>query len=333
MEYFFRFEYPWLVAVFLALSIVVGIIYYFFKKPIIYRFPLVSELVASPHYKKIPFYRRYTKNILRFLTLLVLALLVGKPQWVQVDSKVRTEGIDIMLVLDVSGSMQCFDDLKDRRSRFEVAKAEATRFIEKRINDAIGLILFGKVAITRIPRTVDKMMLKETLNALELGQIDPEGTVLSIALSMAVKRLKDSQAKSKIIIMLTDGEPTPGIDIPADIPINMAKKLGIKVYTIGVGDEHGGLWHDPLFGIRPMGFKLNTGLLNAIAQQTGGQFFLAKKPDDLKKIYNYIDALEKTEYEMPIFTNYWELVLPFSVCVLILLLLELLFSTIIWFAL
>jgi Ca-activated chloride channel homolog len=250
---------------------------------------------------------------------------------VNVQSKIHAEGIDIMMVLDASGSMQCFDDVHDQRMRFEVAKKEAIRFIDKRENDPIGLVIFGKDALSRCPLTLDKTIVKTIINELNLGDINPDGTVLSIAMSMAAKRLKDSKAKSKIMIVLTDGEPTPGIDIEPQIAVDLAKKLGIKIYTIGIGDEHGGLWKDPLFGVRSMGFKLNTKLLHAIAVQTGGKFFLAKKPDELKHIYDIIDSLEKTDYEMPIFTHYTDLVLPMLFIILAFLCMELMATSFIWF--
>lgn len=331
VEYFFRFANPWLVFVGLVAVMIFGIIRYFFTKPVILNYSLTSSLKKEGYELNRLF--EHVPYIIRLLTLIVLALLLGQPQFVNVKSKRHVDGIDIMMVLDVSGSMQCFDDLRDRRKRFEVAKEEAIRFIKKRDDDQIGLVLFGKDVISRCPLTLDKNILQEILEKLELGTIDPDGTVLCMAISMAAKRLKDSKAKSKIMIVLTDGEPTPGLDVKPEIAIALAKKLGIKIYTIGVGGEHGGLWHDPIFGIRQMGFKLNKELLNALAHHTDGNFFLAQKPDDMKKIYDTIDSLEKSEYEVPIFTHYTELVIPFIIFALMLFFLELILTSFVWFRL
>lgn len=329
MDYFFQFAHPW-VAFVLLVSVCIGaLIKLFWYKPIKFRYSLAGAIGKTNHsvgnaFKWVPF-------LLRLSLLAVLGLLIARPQWINSNSKVHVEGVDIMVVLDASGSMQCFDDVQDQRPRFEVAKKEAIRFIEKRQNDPIGLVLFGKDAISRCPLTLDKNILKEIVDNLKLGDINPDGTVLSIGLSMAVKRLKDSKAKSKIIVLLTDGEPTPGLDIEPQIAVDLAKKLGIKIYTIGIGGEHGGLWKDPLFGIRQMGFRLNSQLLQAIAQQTGGQFFLATKPDDMKRIYDTIDTLETTEYEAPIFTSVLDLIIPFALGAFVLLLLELFITSFVWF--
>lgn len=135
------------------------------------------------------------------------------------------------------------------------------------------------------------------------------------------------------MIVLTDGEPTPGLDINHEDAIALAKKCGIKIYTIGIGGEHGGLWHDPLFGIRPMGFRLNKALLEYFARQTGGKFYMAQHPDDLKTIYEEIDRLEKTQREEPIYTQYVELIAPLCMLIVLCLLAELIATTFIWFCL
>jgi len=329
VDYFFRFAHPWLAIALVLVVCIAALVKNFWQKPIKFRYSLTSAIgktnkSVNNAFKWVPF-------TLRLSLLSLLGLLVARPQWVNSNSKVSVDGVDIMVVLDASGSMQCFDDVHDQRSRFEVAKAEAIRFIKKRENDPIGLVLFGKDAISRCPLTLDKNILTEIVDKLEIGDINPDGTVLSIALSMAIRRLKDSHAKSKIIILLTDGEPTPGLDIEPQRAVDLAKKLDIKIYTIGIGGEHGGLWKDPLFGVRQMGFRLNTQLLQAIAQQTGGRFFLATKPEDMKLIYDTIDSLETTEYETPIFTNIVDLIVPFGLAACVLLLLELLLTSFVWF--
>jgi Ca-activated chloride channel family protein len=328
VDYFFHFAHPWIALGGAFAAIIISLLRLKLHKPITYRYSLVGMLkkegyTISSYYRWIPF-------VLRLCSLIMLGLLIGRPQLVNIKSKVHIEGLDIMLIIDASGSMQCFDDVGDRRPRFDVAKQEAIRFIEKRDNDQIGLIIFGKDAISRCPLTLDRHILKGIIHDLKLGDIDPDGTVLSIAMSMGVNRLKNSKAKSKIIIMLTDGEPTVGLDIEPRVAVQLAKKCGIKVYTIGVGGEHGGLWYDPLFGMRAMGFRLNKQLLQTVAQETGGQFFLAQNPDDVRRIYDTIDALEKTEYETTIFSNYIDLVFPFIAVICILLLFEAILAAFVW---
>lgn len=331
MEYLFRFAYPWIGACFLILVIISIFLSRFTRKPIIFNYSLTQHLADRQHYAS-----QWPQRIgwlLRLLSLASLAALIARPQLVDSKSKINKEGHEIYFVFDVSGSMQCFDDLHDTRTRFEVAKHEALRFIEKRDDDQLGLVLFGAASMTRCPLTADKKILKEIIEQLNLGEINPDGTVLSVAVSMAVQRLSNSKAKNKIIILLTDGEPTPGLDIDPQLPIDLAKKFGIKIYAIGIGDEHGGMLINPMFNmVQTMGFRLNKQLLERFASQTGGQFFHAKKPDDLRKIYAVIDALEKTEYETTIFSRYHELCMPFVTIAGLSLLVELIITTFIWFA-
>src|SRR5688572_24447472 len=168
-------------------------------KTVVYRYSLGHSLkkknITTYFHKKVLYG-------LRFLTLFLLALAVAQWQIVDSRSKVPISGIDIVLVLDVSGSMQFRDYEDDERSRFDVAKAEAIRFIEKRLSDALGLVLFGKDAVSRCPITFDKQMLKEVVDELKLGVIDSDGTMLITGIITAANRLKHSQSKSKVMIVL-----------------------------------------------------------------------------------------------------------------------------------
>lgn len=329
MDYFFRLAHPVVALTLVIGSLVIALLRFYFRKPVAYRYPLVGSLkkVSLPTQSL----TKHAPLALRLSSLVLLAVLIGRPQLVDVKSNVNVEGIDIMLVLDASGSMQCFDDLKDQRSRFTVAKQEAIRFVEKRENDPIGLVIFGRDAISRCPLTLDKNILKEIIADLELGDINPDGTVLSTAIAMAANRLKTSKAKSTVMILLTDGAPTPGMDMDPKTALDLAKKLGIKIYTVGIGGDHGGLLRDQFNSIRSMGFGLNKQLLSFIAQETGGKFFLAKSPDDMKRIYDTIDTLEKTEIETNIFSKYYDLVVPFVIIIFLLLLLELFVTSTLWF--
>lgn len=262
-----------------------------------------------------------------------MVLLVGKPQFVDSKSKVTVDGIDIMLALDVSGSMRCFDDLRDQRTRLEVAKKEALSFIDKRQNDAIGLVIFGRYAIVRCPLTLDKLILKEIVDDLEIGQpsVDmQQETKLSQGLITAIRRLQKSKSRSKIVVLLTDGSPSPG-DLNSEDAIKIAQELGIKVYTIGIGSDKGVYINDPTWGIRQVDTPINKKLLQAIAKQTGGTFFEAKKPEDLKKIYGQIDQLEKQSYETQVYQKYSDYFMPIVWLVIGLLLFELFMATFVWF--
>jgi len=300
-----------------------------FHKPILYKFPLVHFLhqqgITSKHpYKKILFF-------LRAVALFVLALLVGKPQLVDVRSKVTVEGIDIMLVLDVSGSMDAQDFRNDPRSRVEIAKEEAIRFVNKRDNDAIGLVIFAQEAMSRVPLTLDKTLLKKVINDLAIGVINPEGTVLATALVSAANRLKTSTAKSKIIILLTDGAPSDN-DLKPGIALEVAKKLGIKIYTVGIGSSENQVHMHPLLGPL-MRNGVNKPLLIKLAHETGGRFFEAKNKEDMRNIYDTIDSLEKVQYETNIFNKYYDIFIPFLWLIIAFILLEIFLSSSIWFSL
>jgi len=283
-----------------------------------------NNLTTHPYHKKILF-------LLRSFVLCGLLFLIMRPVWVDEHSKINIEGIDIILAIDVSESMNIFDDLKDHRPRIEVAKAEAIRFIEKRVDDPMGLVIFGKEAISRCPLTLDKSILKELVGNLNIGIINPNETWLGTGLATAINRLRNSKAKSKVIILLTDGEPTPGEKIDPETAIDLAKKFSIKVYTIGIGNEHGGYFHHPMLGIMKIpGSSLNITLLEKIAHETHGKFFRASNLKDLRIIYDTIDKLEKTEYQTTLFHRYYEAFLTFVWIILALLGLELLLRLFVW---
>ena len=274
-----------------------------FSKKTVYSFSLVDFLQKNGF--AVESYHKWILYFLRLLTLLILIFLIARPQWVDSRSKINVEGIDIALVLDVSGSMQIFDDLHDRRPRIDVVKSEAIRFIEKRIDDPIGIVIFGRDAISLCPLTLDKQMLKNTVGQLKLGFINSEGTSLGTGLATAVNRLKNSKAKSKIIILLTDGVPTEE-KINPETALELARQFGIKIYTIGIGNEKGSYIKHPLFGVQPVGVAIDMNLLKKIADQTGGNCFRANNSAEMREIYNKIDSLEKTEYQTDIFQRYYE---------------------------
>lgn len=299
----------------------------FYKYPI-YTFPLASELKKSGTFATGIHKKVFTA--LRGLVLLVLVFLIPRPQWVDERSKINVEGVDIVISLDLSGSMQIFDDLRDRRTRIQVAKQEAVRFIDKRTNDPISIVIFAKDALSRCPLTLDKKFLKDIVGSLEIGRlIDPNETYLGTGLATAVNRLKDSKAKSKIIILLTDGVPTNDKVSPKQAT-EMAKEFGVKVYTVGIGNPKGG-YAPGMFGqFRQIPTSFDAALLKKIASQTGGVYFQASNPKEMRTIYDKIDQLERTKLETNLFHNYYEAFLSFIWIILLLLGFELLLRLFIW---
>lgn len=326
MEFSFHFAYP--IVFFVALFAVFFVAWLRLKRrQPVYRYSIAEVLknggcAYRNYYKKILF-------LLRFFTLSLLAFLLARPQLVDTTSKVTVEGINIILVLDVSGSMQLVDS-DNEPARIESAKEEAIRFIKARDNDAIGLVLFGNGAVSRCPLTLDKNILTSIVDDTHVGVIDYTGTLLSTAIITAANRLKSEKSKSNVMILLTDGEPSPGDKDPA-LAIEVAKKLGIKVYTIGVGSDEDKVFMHSFHG--PMRIpKINAELLTRIANETGGQFFLAKNQQDMRLIYDTIDKLEKTEDETPIYKRYYDIFMPFLWVVFACLILELMVS-LFWFGL
>ena len=247
MDYFLRFEHYYAFYWLVPLVVILFCTKKFLASGAFYTYPLASTLARSgqthaPTHKKV-------FAFLRGLSLALIAFLIAKPQLVDSRSNIIIDGIDIMLVLDVSGSMQFQDYDDDKRSRLEVAKDEALRFVNKRTNDAIGLVIFGKDALSRVPLTLDKRIINDlVISTLEIGIIDPDGTVLATAIITAANRLKNSKAKSKIMIVLTDGAPSDN-DTDPTIAIEMAQKMGIKIYTVGIGSDEEQFMMHPLYGM------------------------------------------------------------------------------------
>jgi Ca-activated chloride channel family protein len=298
-----------------------------YSRTVRYRYSLVRAIISSQAQSQHVYKKFFT--MIRLITLCSIALLIGMPRLVDVDSKLPVEGIDIMLVLDVSGSMQNQDDQNDPRTRIDVAKQEAIRFVQKRDNDAIGLVIFANDALSRVPLTMDKQMLKQIISELEIGFINPNGTLLFSGMLTAVNRLKNSKAKSKIMILLTDGEPTDG-DMSPQITLEAVRGLGIKVYTIGIGSDETRYIQHP-FGLIPVP-GVNKELLINIAKNTGGQFFLAKNQSDMRMIYDTINKLETSEQEFPSFGRWYELAFFVIWAILVVLFLELFVATFVWFS-
>ena len=328
MNFSLQCAHPWIF--YSIIPLIIALFWYKMRytKPVRYRYSLAAFL-ETHNYKLTKTTFTKVSPLLHGILFFLLAVVLAQPRFVDIKSKVHVEGIDMMVVLDVSGSMQISDDQRDTRSRLQVAKQEAIKFIEQRENDPIGLVIFAYDAVSRCPLTLDKRILRDILHETQIGIINPSGTVLSLGIIMAANRLKNSKAKNKLMIVLTDGAPSPE-DIPPDQAVAVAKKLGIKVYTIGIGYDGVRYFNDPLGGIQAVP-GVNKELLTYIARQTGGRYFEAKKPNDMKKIYETINALEKTEYETQIFTNYHDIYKLFAFGAFFVALLELILSSLVWF--
>lgn len=313
---------------FITIPLLLAAVWYrtYWYKPIRYVYPLAAWL----QYARSNVFLRYLFFAVRAFSLMLLSFLIAQPQLVDVDTTVHGEGVALMMVLDVSGSMQLVDDPRNThaQTRLQLAKAEAIRFIDKRQTDQIGLVLFGQEAMARVPLTLDKKILKEVIDELHIGVIPENGTVLSKGMILAAARLQPAPAVSKVMIVLTDGQPSPHDDAP-QTALAIAKKLGIKIYTIGIGGDVG-YRMIPGYGVVAEGAALNKELLQHIARETGGRFFEANRQHELRAIYDQIDSLEKSAYTTTVFSNYRDIFIPFVWLVIGLMALEIFLSTLVW---
>ncbi|MFQ5510289.1 MAG: VWA domain-containing protein [Candidatus Krumholzibacteriia bacterium] len=267
-------------------------------------------------------WKRWLVPVLGILALVLIVAGVAGPQNRRTGGTIESEGIDIVLLLDTSSSMQA-QDFKPR-NRLHVAKEVVKKFITQRKNDRIGLVVFAAQSITQCPLTLDYDILQDLVDRVEFGMLE-DGTAIGTALATACNRLKDSKAKSRVVILLTDGRNNMGIIAPVTAA-EVAQSLGIKVYTVGVGTR-GPVpvpVDDPLFGRRtvPMEMELDEDTLKEIAQLTDGEYFHATAARELAEIYDRIDELEKTKIESKTFTSYTDRFAYFVLPALALLLLR-----------
>ncbi len=268
---------------------------------------------------------RHGLFVLRLLALALLIIAMARPRTSDVSTRTSsTQGIDIVLSIDVSASMLA-RDLKP--NRLEALKEVAAEFIKGRPSDRIGLVEYAGESFTKTPVTSDKAIVLASLNEIEYNTVIESGTAIGMGLATSVNRLKDSKAKSKVIILLTDGVNNSGF-IDPKIASELAVEYQIKVYTIGVGSN--GMALSPI-DIHPNGqfqygmarVEIDEKLLQEIAQTTGGKYFRATNNEKLGEIYEEIDSLEKTEIEEFKYTNYEERFRPFLLLAGLLLILEL----------
>lgn len=244
-------------------------------------------------------FRNYLRHVLFALRIIAITLLIfilARPQSISNFQDVSTEGIDIVLTLDISGSMLARDFKPDR---LEAAKNVATEFISGRPYDRIGLVVFSGESFTQCPLTTDHAVLINLMREIQSGMIE-DGTAIGMGLANAVNRIKDSETKSKVIILLTDGINNMGEIAPATAA-DIAKTYGIRVYTIGVGTQ--GMAPYPVqtpFGtqFQNMPVEIDEGILKEIASKTGGKYFRATDNNKLVQVYKEIDQLEKSKIDV-----------------------------------
>ncbi|MBC7846897.1 MAG: VWA domain-containing protein [Flavobacterium sp.] len=247
-------------------------------------------------------------NVLRLLALSSLIIAMARPRTVDISNQTKTtRGVDIVMAMDVSGSMLAKDL---RPNRMEALKDVAADFVEERPNDRIGLVVYASEAYTKTPVTSDKAVILEAIKGIKYDNVLQDGTGIGMGLATAVNRLKDSKAKSKVIILLTDGVNNAGF-IEPETAADIAKQYGIKVYTIGIGTN--GMAESP-YALSPGGqilfqmmkVEIDEQLLRNIARKTDGKYFRATSNSKLAEIYASINKLETTEIEELKFYDYDE---------------------------
>ncbi len=317
------FAYP---AVFFLLLLIPVLIFWYYRKNSRQQ---AAMTVSTTHAFGVSSWKnrfRHFPFVLRLLSLISLVLALARPQQRNDEQRTEGEGIDIVLCMDVSGSMGSRDILP---SRMEVAKEMAVGFVQSRPVDRIGLVIFSGESFTQCPVTTDKKTLISQIQVLESRRYLKDGTVIGEGLATAVDRLSKSDAKSKVIILITDGkEDAPDTRLIDPLTaLEIAKTKGVKVYTIGIGAFPSGISEIP--GSRtgrrnPAIDFIDEALLRSIADETGGKYFRAKDKEGLKMTYAEIDRLEKSTVEIQSFRKFKELYLPFVLAALAFLFIEML---------
>ncbi len=296
-------EYFWFLLIIVPIIL---FIYKFFNKTQ----AIINISSTSIFGKKSMFWTRfkYFLILLKIFAIIFLIIALSRPQTVDVSSqRIINKGIDIIMTIDISSSMLA-QDLKP--NRLNALKKVASSFIENRVNDRIGLVLYAGESYTKTPITSDKSIVKKSLSEIAYDGVIEDGTAIGMGLATSVNRLKESKAKSKVIILLTDGVNNSGF-IDPKIATELAREFQIKTYTIGLGSN--GSARAPI-GILPNGdfqygltkVEIDELLLKEIAKKTGGLYFRATDARRLQEIYDEINKLEKTEIEEMKFYNYNE---------------------------
>ena len=269
---------------------------------------------------------RHSIFVFRCIVISLLIVAFARPQSGRTEQEVITEGIDIILAMDISSSMLA-EDFKPK-NRLQAAKDVAVNFINGRKNDRIGLVVFAAKSFTQCPLTIDYGILINFLKEIEIGMIE-DGTAIGMGLANCVNRFRHSKAKSKVVILLTDGRNNRG-ELDPITAARLADALDVRVYTIGVGKHGDALYpvDDPFFGKRyvRMPVQIDEDVLRQIADITGGKYFRATDVNSLTNIYKEIDELEKTKIEVKEYTRYKELFVRFLLLAFGILVLEIILA-------
>lgn len=312
------FAQPW---VFCLLLLLPAIVYWYLRKQREMKSSVTVSVLQPGALRSWRSTFRHLPFILRMLSFICIIIGMAGPQKKNVEQLAEGEGIDIVLAIDVSGSMTAQDFSPNR---MEAAKNVAIDFISKRPTDRIGVVIFSGESFTQCPLTTDKNVLIASIKNIRNGLLE-DGTAIGSGLATSVDRLRSSNAKSKIVLLLTDGENNGGLIDPKTAK-EIAKTFGVKVYTIGVGSD--GYARQPVS--TPMGVviqnekvSIDEKLLTEIATETGGKYYRAKDDEGLKDIYSNIDLLEKSKVSISKLVSYENRFLPFILFALFLLAIEL----------
>ncbi len=320
-----KFAYP--VFLYAIVPVVIGMVWYYAKK----RNKLSPEISYSWLSKAFGEMKPTLKErlihlpfVLRTFAIIVLLIAMARPQSFTTGENISTEGIDIVMLLDISGSMLA-EDLKP--NRLEAAKKVIDNFIKERTSDRIGLVIFSRESFTQCPLTIDYGVLRSLLKQVKSGMLE-DGTAIGTAIANGVNRLKESKAKSKVMILLTDGVNNSG-EIDPITAAQIAKTYGIRIYTIGLGTE--GMAPYPVqtpFGVQYQNVpvQIDEKTLRKISSITGGKYFRATSNSKLRAIYKAIDKLEKSKIKVTSYRHAHELFYGWLEAGLALLFLELLLS-------
>jgi Ca-activated chloride channel homolog len=313
-----HFAKPWFFALFALIPL---LIFFYLRPPIrVQGSMLVSGVRAFGNGRTWRTLLRHILFLFRVLAISSIIIALARPQTGSEQQMTSGEGIDIVFCLDISGSMLAQDFTP---SRMEAAKQVVSEFIDNRPTDRMGLVIFAGESFTMCPLTTDHAVLKSQLYNVQSGLLE-DGTAIGSGLATGVERLRSSVSKSKVIILLTDGENNGGLVDPNSAK-EIAKSFGVRVYTVGVGTE----------GFAPVPIQTSSGvimqrekvsidekLLTQIANETGGKYFRATNNESLGSIYKDIDRLEKSKFEVTTFTHYTEKFFPFVLAAILFLVLE-----------
>ena len=318
----FRFAFPY---AFILLIIPIGMIIFYLRKKNekfetlrIGTLDILEKISPKTNIKtKLPI-------ILRLTVIILIIFALARPQIGDVTKNLKKKGIDIILALDISGSMQ-IEDFKP--NRLEASKKVAIEFIKGRKTDRIGLVVFAGESFLQCPLTVDYDVLMNIVSDMKIIPKELDGTAIGLAISNSINRLRDSKAESKVVILLSDGDNNAG-DIDPISAAKFAKEFNIKIYTIAMGGS-GGKLNNSFWNFQKVP-PVNKKLLTKIADITGGKFFMANSNEKLKSIWEEISKMEKTEINVEKYTDWAEEYLWFLLPAILLLIVELVLSRVIW---